>query len=47
MAAAVSQLICLTPADQLLGIRQISDSSEDELVTLVAPILGRYLQPPP
>jgi AcrR family transcriptional regulator len=47
VAAAVSHLIGLTLADQLLGIRQISDSSEDELVALVAPILGHYLQPPP
>lgn len=45
VAAALSHLIGLTLVDTLVGVRQLSHLSEDELVALVGPAISQYLAP--
>ena len=46
VAAALSHLIGLALADTVLGIRQLSHATEDDLVALVGPVISEYLTPP-
>jgi AcrR family transcriptional regulator len=46
VAAALSHLIGLTLLDTLVGVEQLSDLSNDELVALVEPAIRRYITPP-
>ena len=45
IAAAFAHLIGLPLSDSLLGIRQLNRLNEDDLVALVAPVLGQYFTP--
>jgi hypothetical protein len=42
-AAALSHLIGLTLLDTLIGVDQLQELSEDDLVALVEPAIRRYL----
>lgn len=46
MAAALSHLVGLTLLDTLIGVGQLSDLSDDELVALAEPAIRGYLTPP-
>jgi AcrR family transcriptional regulator len=46
VAAALSHLVGLTLLDTLVGVKQLSDLSDDELVALVEPAIRGYLAPP-
>ncbi len=43
-AAAMSQLIGLVIVSAVVGVRPLADADEDELVSLVAPTIARYLE---
>jgi AcrR family transcriptional regulator len=45
VAAALSHLIGLTLLDTLLGVDQLSNLSDDDLVALIGPAISRYLTP--
>jgi AcrR family transcriptional regulator len=47
VAAAISHLAGLTLLDTVIGIQQLRELSEDDLVALVEPAVSRYLNPPP
>lgn len=43
VAAALSHLIGLTLLDSLIGVDQLNELSEDEVVGLITPTISRYL----
>jgi AcrR family transcriptional regulator len=45
VAAALSHLIGLTLLDTLIGIDQLANLSDDDLVALIRPAISRYLAP--
>ena len=45
MAAALSHLIGLTLLDTLIGIDQLTNLSDDDLVALIRPAISQYLAP--
>jgi Tetracyclin repressor-like, C-terminal domain len=47
VAAALSHLIGLTLLDTLIGVNQLNDLSDDDLVALVAPAIRQYLTDTP
>jgi AcrR family transcriptional regulator len=47
VAAAVAHLLGLNVADSILGIRQLQDANEDDLVTLIGPVIELYFRAAP
>jgi AcrR family transcriptional regulator len=47
VAAALSHVIGLTLLDTVIGVQQLRDLSDNDLVALVEPAISRYLTPPP